>query len=356
MLAYPLTGMGRYALELLRRVTTDERWEWTMVSPLAVANELRESIPGGGRVRWIEGEGNRRGGAEWWMQRVTRRELAGHPGSVFLGLANSVPFLGPRASRSFLIVYDLTYLTVPRLTHPRDLIKGFVVNLPAILLADRLLPISTLVEQQLHRLVPRTRGRTLTLPLGGTNVGRGVPLAFEDREGFLVVGAHRRKGLEVVLDAYATLPSAVKSRHPLTIVGREFPGSLVRRLVEPDLQGKVGVLLNAPDSELIRLYRESIAHVYVSTHEGLGLPVAEALSAGLPSIVAADTPMAAFVGGGGLVLHKPNAVAVADAMRRLATDVSQWNLCAAAAADIGRSIGWGAVAAAVLEALSSDRI
>ena len=140
MLAYPLTGMGRYALELLRRITTDGRWEWVLLSPRPVAPELRESIAG--RTRWVEGQGKR--GAEWWMQRVARRELAGYPGSVFLGLANSVPFLGPRASRTLLVVYDLTYLTVPRLTHPQDLIKGFVVNLPAILLADR--------------LVPRTRG------------------------------------------------------------------------------------------------------------------------------------------------------------------------------------------------------
>jgi len=350
MLAYPLTGMGRYALELLRRITTDERWEWILLSPGPVTPELRGSIAG--RTRWVEGQGKR--GAEWWMQRVARRELAGSPGSVFLGLANSVPFLGPRASRTFLVVYDLTYLTVPRLTHPQDLIKGFVVNLPAILLADRLLPISSYVEQQLHRLVPRTRrgGRTVTLPLGGTNVGRGVPLAFEDRRGFLVVGAHRRKGLGVVLDAYATLPSAVRNRHPLTIVGRELPSSIRHRLSHPDLEGRVRLVLNPPDSDLIRLYREGLAHVYVSTHEGLGLPVAEALSAGLPSIVAAGTPMAAFVGGGGLVLHKPSPTAVADAMLRLASDARQWNLCAAAAADIGRSIGWGAVAAAVLEAFA----
>jgi glycosyl transferase family 1 len=348
-LAFPLTGMGRYAVELLRRVTADERWEWVLLSPRPVAADLRDTIPK--RVRWVEGEGN--GGAEWWMQRAAHRELRGRAGSVFLGLANSVPFLIPGGTRRLLLVYDLTYLTVPLLTHPRDLLQGFVVNLPSILMAQRLLPISTFVKRQLHRILPWTRSRTSVLPLAGTNVGPGTPPAtFAERQGFLVVGAHRRKGLDVVLDAYATLPAAIRDRHPLTIVGRSIPGAVARRVTQPELRDRVALRRDATDGELIRLYRQSVAHVYISIHEGLGLPVAEALSAGLPSIVAAGTPMAAFVGGGGIVVGEASAAAVAEGMARLATDARQWQLYSAAAAALGESIGWGPVAAAVLEALA----
>jgi alpha-1,3-rhamnosyl/mannosyltransferase len=253
-----------------------------------------------------------------------------------------------------LIAYDLSYLTAPRLTVPRDLIMSLALNLPSLVMADRVLPISPLVEQQLSRLIPGIRRRTRVLPLGGNNIGPGLTSrAFAERRGFLVVGLHPRKRLDVVLDAYARLSPELRARHPVVIVARKLAPAERRRIEEPDVRGHVLTRLDAPDSELTELYRHSLAHIYLSAHEGLGLPVAEALSAGLPSIVSAKTPMAAFLGGGGIILSEAHAgvAGAGAAMQRLATDARLWQTCADAAAEIGRSIGWEKLAAAVLEEL-----
>ncbi|HXM39263.1 MAG TPA: glycosyltransferase [Gemmatimonadales bacterium] len=347
-LAYPITGMGRYAAELLRHMTCADGRNWILLVPRPVPAALRATIQGS--VQWIEGDVG--WGMEAWIQRVARRELKRHAGAVFLGLANSIPFFGPRASRSVLVAYDITYLTAPRLTVPRDLIMSLAVNLPSLVMADRVLPISPFVEQQLARLIPRIRRRTRVLPLGGNNIGPGpTPRAFAARRGFLVVGLHPRKRLDVVLDAYARLSAELRARHPLVIVGRTLSPAERRRIAEPDLRDHVITRLDAPDSELVQLYRHSLAHIYLSAHEGLGLPVAEALSAGLPSIVSAKTPMASFLGGGGIILSEAHAAVAAAVMQRLATDARLWQTCADAAAEIGRSIGWEKLAAAVLEEL-----
>src|ERR1700694_5042479 len=149
-LAYPITGMGRYAAELLRHMTSADGRNWILLVPRPVPAALRATIQGS--VQWIEGDVGWGMGA--WIQRVARGELKRHGGAVFPALANSIPFFGPRASRSVLVAYDITYLTAPRLTVPRDLIMSLAVNLPSLVMADRVLPILPVLQPTLAPVLP----------------------------------------------------------------------------------------------------------------------------------------------------------------------------------------------------------
>jgi alpha-1,3-rhamnosyl/mannosyltransferase len=356
MLAYPLTGIGRYGLELLQRLVRDGTAEWILLSPVRVPAAVRELL--GGRVRWVErdgsggGGGGGGGGAEWWVQRAARRELRASGARVYLGLANSLPFFGPRAVRYCLVVYDLTFFAVPHLTHPQDLVKGLLVNLPAIVKADRLLAISPAIEAELHRSLPSTRGRTTALPPGGTRLGSaGAPLPFDQRRGFLTVGAHRRKNTRLLLEAYAALPAPLRARHPLYVVGRRIPEALGRRARALGVAGEVELVADASDAELGRLYDQCLALVYPSAYEGLGLPVTEALLAGLPAIVPATSPLVDLLGGAGLVLEPLSRSTLAAAMERMATNERAWWDYHRAAGAAAQLIGWERVAAAVAAAL-----
>jgi alpha-1,3-rhamnosyl/mannosyltransferase len=350
MLAYPLTGIGRYGLELLKRLVRDSAAEWVLLSPRPVPLPVRAQL--GARVRWVEGDGSGGGGAEWWVQRTARRELRASGARVYLGLANSLPFFGPRAVRYCLVVYDLTFFAIPHLTHPQDLVKGLLINLPAIVKADRLLAISPAIEAELHRSLPSTRGRTTALPPGGTRFGTGAePLRRDQRRGFLSVGVHRRKNTRLLLEAYAALPAPVRARHPLFVLGRRIPAALRRRALALGVASEVEFHADAADAELGRLYEQCLALVYPSAYEGLGLPVTEALLAGLPAIVPEHSPLVDVLGSAGIVLRPLTRATLAAAMERVATDEPAWCGYHAAAQAAAKTIGWERVAAAVAAAL-----
>jgi glycosyltransferase involved in cell wall biosynthesis len=347
MLAYPLTGIGRYVFELLQRLVTRPGTHWVMVSARPVPQTLRGALAGS--VEWVEGRPSQR--AEIWTQRTAARELRQRPEARFLGLANSVPFFGPRGRTYCLVIYDLSFLVVPRLSDPSDLVKAFGVTVPSIWKAGRIIAISSTVEAELLRYFPRCRGRTHALPLGGTHIASGAIEPFEGRRGFLAVGAHRRKNIELLLRAFASLPAEVRLRHPLSIVARRLPDRVHRCVERLGLGPDVKLAADLTDRELGELYSRSLALVYPSAYEGLGLPVAEAILSGLPSIVPAASPMETFLGGAGIVVHPLEVEPVAEAMRSLAAERAVWERCVAQAARAAHNVSWDRVAEAAARAI-----
>lgn len=347
MLAYPLTGIGRYTLELLVGMTQSKAADWILLSHAKVPEPIRSRFDH--RVQWVEGEG--RGWAEPWIQRQAGAELGRSREAVFLGLANSVPLRRPRGARFVLVVYDLTFLVAPRWTVLQDLVKGWLVNLPAILRADRLLTISADVRRDLVRRFPRLEHRTIALPPAGTALAPGPGVPPQERRGFLAVGAHPRKNTPVLLDAFASLPTEIRRRHPLFLLARNITSEIRKQISRLGVGDDVRLSPHATDVELGELYRHAVALVYPSRYEGLGLPVAEAMLAGLPSIVPTPSPMAAFLHDGGIALVRVTAPELAQAMLRLVTDRDAWLAYSARAAAAARELRWDRVTPVALEAL-----
>ncbi|HTH65990.1 MAG TPA: glycosyltransferase family 1 protein [Gemmatimonadales bacterium] len=339
MLAYPLTGIGRYALEFLTGLVRQVPAEWVLLSHAAVPESIKARV--GEKVRWVEGDG--RGRAEPWIQRRATTELRRTGAHLFLGLANSVPLWRPLGVRYALVVYDLTFLVVPRWTALQDLVKGWLVNLPAILRADVVLTISAAVRDDLMRRFSWLERRSVALPPAGTVLTRGPGLPREARSGFIAVGAHPRKNTPLLLQAYARLPADVRQQHPLFIIARNLTPEIAGLVDRLGVASQVRLLPHASDGELAEMYQRAVALVYPSRYEGLGLPVAEALLAGLPSVVPPGTPMADFLCGGGVVLGSVTVAEVAQAMQRLATDIPWWVACASAAGTAAASLRWDRV-------------
>jgi glycosyltransferase involved in cell wall biosynthesis len=348
MLGYPLGGIGRYAFELLRCLTACADADWVLLSHAPVPPALRERLSG--PITWIEGTGS--GSAELWMQRRGAAALRARRDAMFLGLANSVPFAGPRSVRYALVVYDLTFLAVPLRTQAQDLVKGFLVNVPAILRADLLLAISGSVQTELQRWLPGRQKRVVTLPPGGSKLTREeTPPPFQSRSGFLAVGAHPRKNTGLLLRAYARLPAPTRRRHPLYLVARNLTREIATEIARLGLNGDVRLRQHGSDAELGRLYAGCVALVYPSAYEGLGLPVAEALLAGLPAIVPARSPMSGFLGEGGIVLDRLEEPELAAAMSLLAGDEARWRACSVGALRSATTISWDRVGTATRDLL-----
>jgi glycosyltransferase involved in cell wall biosynthesis len=74
------------------------------------------------------------------------------------------------------------------------------------------------------------------------------------------------------------------------------------------------------DGRLASLYRGALAFAYPSLGEGFGLPVAEAMSLGVPVLTSAGTACEDLAGGAALVVDPYDVDAMAEALARLASD------------------------------------
>lgn len=106
-----------------------------------------------------------------------------------------------------------------------------------------------------------------------------------------VVGCTRRlvprMGIEVLLDAWAELDGQLPDGSTVLIVGDgPLREDLARRAKSPDLAGRVRILGQLPDEELLDVYRAAdVMAVPTLEFEGFGLVVLEAAACGTPSLV-----------------------------------------------------------------------
>ena len=94
-----------------------------------------------------------------------------------------------------------------------------------------------------------------------------------------------RKGLDRLIEAYATLLAGDSGAPDLVLAGRgQIPHALSREIGVRGLSTRVQVRRNIPQSELPDLYREASVYIQTSYEEGLGISVLEAMSSGLPVV------------------------------------------------------------------------
>jgi glycosyltransferase involved in cell wall biosynthesis len=99
-----------------------------------------------------------------------------------------------------------------------------------------------------------------------------------------------RKNLDRLVQAYASLPVAVRAQWQLVLVCRADPLQRNHYLVMAEALGVEGQVLlpgYVSDATLVALYQSTDLSVFPSLYEGYGLPVVEAQACGAP-VIAAD--------------------------------------------------------------------
>lgn len=269
-----VTGQQRYASEIARRIEAWPRFSGIRPAGFWSSSTLRV---------WA------------WVQLVlpvvARR-------AVVLSMTSRAPLW---RRRHVLVVHDLFVLTNPEWFSRRYVWTHAPLLRAQIRSAAAVVAVSRPVADQLAALRP---GDIAVAPNAPSEVfSRDVGTdgaALADRglvagSYFLAVGSKDpRKNLGRLAEAYGLLDADERLRHPLVVVGG---GAAIYRghdVAWPEGTIEVGYV---SDDELRQLYSGARSVVFISKAEGFGLPVVEAVAAGVPSLLLSDIEVFRWICG-----------------------------------------------------------
>jgi glycosyltransferase involved in cell wall biosynthesis len=220
----------------------------------------------------------------------------------------------PRSIRRVVTLHDLTPLLFPSM-HPRRRVLAYKLAARlALRRADRIMVDSDHTGKDLVAFQPSRADAIVTVypGVGATHHPGATDPSFLVRKGLrrpymLTVGVlEPRKNHALLLTALGQL---VASGHDLDLV---IIGRKGWHWVDPrtrsefqSLAGRVHILEDVADQELVEYYRQAAVFAYPSWYEGFGLPVLEAMACGTP-VVCSNTSSLPEAGGTAALYADPN--------------------------------------------------
>ena len=339
----PLTGIGRYALELARglqarpeiaslRFYQSNRWvaepDGLLGDAVRVATPTKSTKPIWSRYLrkpvWF-----RR-----WQQLWPYRDHLFHSPNYF------VPrFAGPLAVAT---IHDLSIFKYAH-THPIDRLRQFEKEFPSSLKRTKhLITVSetTRLEVIAHFAWPAAK---ITAVHSGVSPDF-APRSAESIQAILashglafgtyslcVSTIEPRKNIDRLIMAYAALPEALRRRYPLVLAGSKgwLSEDLHALIARYQAAGWLHYLGFVADQDLPALYAGARLFAFPSTYEGFGLPVLEALASGVPVVTSDRSSLPEVAGGAALLVDPDDVVALRLAIARALED-APWRAAAIA--------------------------
>jgi glycosyltransferase involved in cell wall biosynthesis len=165
---------------------------------------------------------------------------------------------------------------------------------------------------------------------------------------------HPHKNLEGLLRAFVKF-RAVRPDFRLVVCGLHgFATANVHALRDAlGLRGVVDFPGWIPRADVYELYARAWGFIYPTRFEGFGLPILEALAAGVPSACSHIEPLSTIAGGAALNFDPADDDAIAEAMLRIVQDGPLRRHLADAGPPRAAQFSWRATAQATLNALDS---
>jgi glycosyltransferase involved in cell wall biosynthesis len=166
--------------------------------------------------------------------------------------------------------------------------------------------------------------RASSPPSATPSAGTGTPSGVRGARWLAVGRVSPSKALEGTVAALAAARAHGDPDATLEIVGRPATGSYVRALhryvAELGLDDAVSFTGHASDAAVADAYAHADVLVVTSEHEGFGVPVVEAMAAGLPIVAFDQGALPEVVGGAGVLVTDKDPYALAAAIGALVAD------------------------------------
>jgi len=163
---------------------------------------------------------------------------------------------------------------------------------------------------------------------------------------------HPHKGLDFLLRAFARFRKQRPDFRLIVAGMRGFHAAALERLREElGLAGAVEFTGWIPRQQLYGLYQRAWAFLYPSTFEGFGMPVVEALAAGIATGCSQIEPLSSLAGDAALQFDPHDLDAICEAMDRLVADSALRARLASEGPRRALRYSWTATARATLDTI-----
>jgi glycosyltransferase involved in cell wall biosynthesis len=266
-------------------------------------------------------------------------------------VVHSPDFVSPphRTGADVITVHDLSFLVVPECAEPK--LAAFLgKTVPAaVRRADGIIAVSNQTKRDLVRLLSVAESKIVVAHNGVderfrlTTTDDSSPSAHrpttDDRRSssaqlrqelnlpsrfILHVGTlEPRKNLKRLVEAYGLLAPGQRSDTALVLAGRR--GWLYEPIIQAAEEvnrngGRVVFVDYVDDVDLPVLYSMAELFAYPSLYEGFGLPAAEAMAGGVPTLVSTDGALAEVTGKAALAVDPHSVESIAGGLQRLIED------------------------------------
>lgn len=307
----------------LRLVAVPESWQ----VPGTAAEVAVLSRQGGGRERTIAAATN------------ALRKATGTGGRV-LSLSPSLAIVGSRRPVT-TIVHDLAFKLWPHGLSRSVLHYRRVSYAAAINRSERLLCVSARTRHDLLGLYGSGGDRTQVWHPGSDLAEPGElpgPLAGRPGDCLVVAGHAEHKGVELAIEALAELPAYTLA----VLTGGNRIARFAAAAAASPAAGRIVFLDRLTEAEYAATIAHAAGFLMPSHFEGYGLPAAEALRLGTPTVISPDPALHEATGGAAVRMVSWTAAALAAAVGELSRPT---------AATAGRS--WRSATADLVERLAA---
>lgn len=247
-------------------------------------------------------------------------------------------------------VYDMIYeLSGDRFGDHEAMVKAKLHSLEG---AERIICISDWVRNDLARVYPQFAEKAVTIHLGSKPLPNPIrPSASLPKAEFLLYVGLRNgyKNFSCLVSALGILKARRQEIPLVSFGGPAFNGEEKAMFSKYHLCEKDVYHVTGGDAELGWLYRNALAFVYPSKHEGFGIPLLEAMSQECPLVCSSASCIPEIAQSAGIYFDPSSSEDLADKI----VEVQDWSVdrrtsWIQSAFEHGRTFTWEACAAKTL--------
>jgi glycosyltransferase involved in cell wall biosynthesis len=250
-------------------------------------------------------------------RRVLAEPLGPRSADLFHGLNQRLPRIPMR--RAVATFHDLFVMTGEYST-PEYRARFTAQARDAAARADAVIAVSEFTRSQVISLLGVEPARVHVVH-HGTRKFAGPLLAPPGREQVILnVGAiQKRKNIARLVEAFETLPSSWQ----LVLAGSNGYGAqeILARIEKSPARERINVTGYVSPSDLSGWYARAAVFAFPSLDEGFGMPVLEAMAAGVPVITSKRSALPEVAGDAAVLVDPEDTEALAEALRELTLNV-----------------------------------
>lgn len=230
-------------------------------------------------------------------------------------------------------IHDLSFIHYPQ-HHPAKRVAWLKQELPRTLKrADFIITDSECVRKEILARYNVAETKVRKIYLGASDQFRPLTAQATKEtlnsynlthgEYILFVGTlEPRKGIDILLSAWRTLPKQLLNNKKLVIAGAAGWSNqdLLASIKKLEEEGTLRHVRFIPPNHLPAFYAGACLFVYPSIYEGFGLPVLEAMRSGAPVLCATDTAMEEFSNGSTQTFQNGFSEDLAEQLKHLLQD------------------------------------